>query len=106
MEDQIGMWWKEVVRGEMAKAGAEVKRISIEKGNFQEGIPAVTAICDGGWSKRTHKHSYNAYGGVGVIFGAETKKLLCMGKPPKNKAESIVTAKNVACIGTWAEPQK
>ena len=55
VEDQIGMWWKEVVRGEMVKAGAEEKRIAIEKGNFHEGIPAVTVICDGGWSKRMNK---------------------------------------------------
>ena len=36
-----------------------------------------------GWSKRSHKHSYNANSGVGVTFGAATKKLLYMGV--KNK---------------------
>ena len=36
-------------------------------------------ICDGGWSKRSHKHTYNASGGVGVIFGVTTQKLLYIG---------------------------
>ena len=36
-------------------------------------------ITDGGWSKRTHKHSYNAAGGVATIIGKETKKLLHIG---------------------------
>ena len=63
----------------MLKAGAEERRIAIEKGVYHQGIPAITVVCDGGWSKRTHKHTYNASGGVAVIFGAETKKLLYIG---------------------------
>jgi len=34
---------------------------------------------DGGWRKRTHKHTYNAMGGVDVIFGVRTRKLLHIG---------------------------
>ena len=64
---------------ELLKAGAEERRIAIERGQYHEGIPTITVICDGGWSKRSHKHTYNAYGGVGVIFGAETQKLLHIG---------------------------
>ena len=53
-------------------------------------------ICDGGWSKRTHKHSYNAMGGVGVIIGAETKKLLHIGV--RNKYCYVCQrAENVGC---------
>ena len=60
------------------------------------GIPSITVICDGGWSKCTHKHSYNALGGVGVIIGAETKKLLHIGI--RNKYCCICQrAENVAC---------
>ena len=36
-------------------------------------------MVDGGWSKRSHKHSYNAKSGVGIIFGAATKKLFFIG---------------------------
>ena len=45
--------------------------------HYNIGVPSISVICDGGWSKRTHKHSYNAMGGVGVIIGAKTKKLKC-----------------------------
>ena len=27
---------------------------------IHDGVPAVTVICDGGWSKRSHKHTYTA----------------------------------------------
>jgi hypothetical protein len=50
-----------------------------ERGSFHEGIPAITVIVDGGWSKRSHKHSYNANSGVAIIVGKETGKLLHVG---------------------------
>lgn len=34
--------------------------MAIEKGSFHEGVPAITVIVYGGWSKRSRKHSYNA----------------------------------------------
>ena len=30
---------------------------------------SITVVVDGGWSKQSHKHSYNAKSGVTVIFG-------------------------------------
>ncbi len=42
-------------------------------------MPSVAVIVDGGWSKRSHKHSYNAKSGVGVIIDNATKKLLFVG---------------------------
>ena len=39
-------------------------------------ITLRAVICDGGWCKRSHKHTYNAMAGVGVIFGAYSKNLL------------------------------
>ena len=47
--------------------------------NYHEGVPPITVVVDGGWSKRSHRHSYNANSGVGVIFGTATKKLLYIG---------------------------
>lgn len=87
LEEKIGSWWENALKDEIIKAGAEEKRIAVEKGHYHDGVPEITVICDGGWSKRTHKHSYNAYGGVGVIFGAATKKLLYIGV--RNKYCSI-----------------
>ena len=79
LEQEIGLWWNEILKDEMAKAGTEEQRIAVEKESFHEGVPAISVICDEGWSKRTHKHTYNAYGGVTVIFVAETQKLLYIG---------------------------
>ncbi len=58
------------------KAGREEKRIAEEMGSFHEGVPAITIILDGGWSKRSHKHSYNGNSGVAIIIGKQTGKLL------------------------------
>ena len=63
----------------MLKAGKEEKRLAIERGDFHQGVPAITVILDGGWSKRSHKHSYNAKSGVAVIFGQATGKILHLG---------------------------
>ena len=38
---------------------------------YHDGVPAITVIVDGGWSKRSHKHSYNAKSEVAIIIGAE-----------------------------------
>lgn len=79
LEQKIGQWWHQILKQEMLKAGEEERVKAIEREDYYQGIPAITVVCDGGWSKRTHKHSYNALGGVGVIFGAETGKLLHIG---------------------------
>ncbi|WAR31979.1 hypothetical protein MAR_034521 [Mya arenaria] len=44
-----------------------------------EGVPAITVVCDDGWSKCTLKHTYNALGGVAVMIGSESKILLHIG---------------------------
>jgi hypothetical protein len=63
----------------MLKAAQEERNLAIKRNDFHEGVPSITVICDGGWCKRTHKHSYNALGGVAIIIGAESKKLLHIG---------------------------
>ena len=48
-------------------------------GDYHDGVPAIcaiTVIVDGGWSKRSHRRSYNAKSGVGNIIGQKTKKIL------------------------------
>lgn len=44
---------------EMVKAGEEEREMAITEKMF-EGVPAIGVTVDGGWSKRSHKHSYNA----------------------------------------------
>ena len=63
----------------MIEAGKEEKRLAEEGGSYHDGVPAICVIVDGGWSKRSHKHSYNANSGVGIILGKATGKLLHIG---------------------------
>lgn len=64
-------------------------------------------MVDAGWSKRSHKHSYNANAGVGVILGAHTKKLLFIGIRNKYcSTRSIAKRKNTPvpahkCLRNW-----
>ena len=63
----------------MLEAGKEERKHAESSGDYFQGVPAITVIADGGWSKRSHKHSYNAKSGVAVIIGIHTKKLLFLG---------------------------
>ena len=78
-ERDIGEWWQENLWESMLEAGREEKRLAEERGDLHHGVPAITVVVDGGWSKRSHKHSYNAKSGVAVILGQETGKLLHIG---------------------------
>ena len=60
----------------MLSAGQEERQLAIERNDYHQEVPAITVITDGGWSKRTHTHSYNAAGGVAIIIGKETKKTI------------------------------
>ena len=78
-ESAIGQWWWEMLCESMKKAGEEERQLAVQRGDFHQGVPAISVIVDSGWSKRSHKHSYNAKSGVGIIIGMETKKLLHIG---------------------------
>ena len=55
------------------------EKVSFDRGDYHQGVPAITVIVDGGWCKRSHKHSYNAKSGVAIIIGKATEKLLHLG---------------------------
>ena len=78
-EKALGEWWRESLEESMKEAAEEEKRMAIERGSFHKGVPAISVIVDGGWSKRSHKHSYNAKSGVAIIVGVHTGKLLHVG---------------------------
>lgn len=79
-EQKIGKWWAKILEDDMLKAGEEEKDFAIKEGSIdREGVPWIRVYADCGWSKRAHKHSYNALGGAGIIIGAKTKKVLYMG---------------------------
>ena len=78
-ESAIDKCWWESLEETMKESAEEEKKIAIQKGSYHEEVPAITVIVDAGWSKRSHKHSYNAKSGVGIIVGMQTKKLLHVG---------------------------
>lgn len=46
-------------------AGKEEKAIALSKGQVDDdGVPFTTVYLDGGWSKRSYGHSYNANSGT------------------------------------------
>ena len=40
----------------MVKTGRKEEQIAEQKNNYREGVPAITVVVDGGWSKQSHKH--------------------------------------------------
>lgn len=91
-ERHIGEWWWELLQESMQAAGEEERNMAIANNSFHQNVPAITVILDGGWSKRTHRHNYNAKSGVGIIIGKTTGKILFMGI--RNKFCSICTRAN------------
>ena len=61
------------------EAGEIERNNAIAQDKYFQGVPSIKVIVDGGWSKRSHKHSYNAKSGVAVIIGQHSKKLLFIG---------------------------
>ena len=78
-ERGTGEWWQQQLQAEMEEAGKEEKPLAVEWGDYHQGVPAVTVIVDAGWSKCSHKHSYNTKSGVGMIIGKATGRLLFVG---------------------------
>lgn len=49
----------------MEKAGKEERNLALESGNVdKDGIPLITVILDGGWSKRSYGHNFSANSGA------------------------------------------
>ena len=102
-EKGIGEWWRGELQEAMTAAGREEKRLAEESGSYHEGIPAITVVVDGGWSKRSHRHSYNAKSGVGIIIGQKTRKLLYIGVRNKyctSCAQGIPQEQHI-CYRNW-----
>ncbi len=47
-ERSIGRWREEQLMDVMAMAGKEEKRLDEERGDYHQGVPAITVIVDGG----------------------------------------------------------
>ena len=109
IESHISGLWQNSMESDLVAAGEEEKALAVQRGDFHEGVPAITVIADAGWSKRSHKHTYNALGGVAVIIGAATKKVLYV---DVNNRYCIICfkafskgeqAKPLICLKNWQE---
>ena len=72
IEKRIGDWWRTLLNEPMKQAGEDEKVIALSKVKSNV-ILGIVVIVHGSWSKRTHKHSYSAKSGVGIIIGKETR---------------------------------
>ena len=59
-EKLIGKWWWNLLGESIQASGKAERELAIHQGSFHHGVPAITVIVDVGWSKRAHKHTYNA----------------------------------------------
>lgn len=108
-EKSLQKLWHEELATEMAKAGKEEYDEAIRKGDIdKDGVPFITVYVDGGWSKRSYGHNYNAASGVAVIIGKYTKKVLFMGVRNKycticaRAANKDEEPKNHVCFRNWS----
>jgi hypothetical protein len=53
----------EVAWDEIKKAGEEERKLAIQHGDI-DGVPMITVVADGQWSKRSYKTKYDALSGV------------------------------------------
>ena len=102
-ERDIGDWWRQQLEESMKEAGREERRLAIENNGYHEGVPAITVVIDGGWSKRSHRHSYNAKSGVGVLIGLRTNKLLYIGVQNKECTGCQRGFKEHTCFKNWPD---
>lgn len=58
-------WWN-FLEDSMVFAGKEEKVLAISRNDFHKDIPSTTVVVDGGWTKRSHKHTYNSLSGVAI----------------------------------------
>ena len=65
----MGATFETTVSTQLLIAGQMERQLAIAQGTYHNRVPVITVVVDAGWSKRSHKHSYNAYSGVGVISG-------------------------------------
>ena len=68
--------WRQQLAQETLERGKEERRLAMECGESDEGVPATEVIVDGGWSMRSNHHRYSVKSGVACIIGRETNKLL------------------------------
>ncbi|CAH1105339.1 unnamed protein product [Psylliodes chrysocephalus] len=85
--------WEQTASKQMAIAAKEEADYAKEIGQIDKnGIPLITVVADGCWSKRSYRSNYNALSGAATIIRHRFGKVLYLGV--KNKICSICLANN------------
>ncbi|XP_049268013.1 uncharacterized protein LOC125756965 [Rhipicephalus sanguineus] len=88
IQDNVGDFINQAAWDEMKKAGAEEARLARECGEIDnDGVPMITVVADGAWSKRSYKNKYDASSGVAAIIGHRTGKVLYIGVKNKRRVK-------------------
>lgn len=93
----------------MESAAAEERDAAIMEGRIDSnGIPLISVIADGCWSKRSYKNNYSALSGAAAIIGQKFGKVLFMAVRNKYccicaRADKIkITAKPHKCFKNFS----
>ena len=103
-ERAIGEMWGKALKQSIGQREWE---LAIEKGCYHEGVPAITVIMDGGWSKRSHKYSYNFKSGIAINHdwhGDREASPRSVGVHNKycHACVRLIPQKNHICYRNWA----
>ncbi|KAI4465290.1 exonuclease phage-type/recb c-terminal domain-containing protein [Holotrichia oblita] len=106
-QTKVGDLWYECLTKSISEAGQEEYEHAVSIGKVVNGVGRCTVIVDGGWSRRSYGHRYNALSGVACIIGQHSKKILFAGV--RNKYCSIcsialhksVTPQKHKCYKNW-----
>lgn len=80
LNDELGQFWEETAVKEMKEAAEEEAKAAIARGDVDaDGVPFITVVTDGCWSKRSFNKNFTALSGVGAIVGSHTEKVLWIG---------------------------
>lgn len=79
VHDKVSDGWEKAALDSMNAAAKEEAELAVKRGDVDDnGIPHLTVVADGCWSKRSYRTKYNALSGVAAIVGFYTKKVLFM----------------------------
>jgi len=71
--------WEEIASIKMSEAAKEEAEYARKNGLVdRDGVPLITVVADGCWSKRSYKSNYNAPSGAATIIGHQFGKVLYM----------------------------
>ena len=77
IHDTVCSRWQRAAEQSMAQAAREESEHAKSIGSVDvDGVPMITVVADGCWSKRSYGTNYNALSGAAAIIGQFTKKVL------------------------------